>query len=136
MLQGRRNEALSTAVAGRMKMRSSGAGKRRGDGPNRPRWAVRRRRDSSLTAKQEQWSPHESKFTLLTARHTNKSREELLGQGTVSLSGKSADREAGEFLPQRTILPELGFQVPPDSPVVKTLHFHCGRYRFDPRPGN
>ena len=86
MLQGRRNEVLSTAVAGRMKMRSSGAGKRRGDGPNRPWWAMRRRRgDSALTAKQEQWSPHESKFTLLTARHTNKSRDELLGQGTVSL---------------------------------------------------
>ena len=45
---------------------------------------------------------------LLTAQQANKSRDELLGQGIVTLFGKPADKEDGGLVSQRTILP--GFE--------------------------
>lgn len=42
----------------------------------------------------------ESKLKLLATQQTSKSRDELLGQGLVTLFGKPADREDGGLLSQ------------------------------------
>ena len=49
----------------------------------------------------------ESKLLLLAAGQASKWREELLGQGTVTLFTKPADQEDGGLMSQRTVLPEL-----------------------------
>ena len=49
----------------------------------------------------------ESKLVLLTAQQANTLRNELLGQGVVTLFGKTEDQEDGEVVSQRTDLPEL-----------------------------
>ena len=54
-----------------------------------------------------------SLYCLLAAQQANKSRDELLGQGTVSLFGEPADREYGRLVSQRTLelFPELQFRL-------------------------
>ena len=52
----------------------------------------------------------ESKFILLTAQQANKSRDELVEQGLVTLFGKPADKDGG-LVSQRTILLELEFRL-------------------------
>ena len=54
---------------------------------------------------------NESKLLLLTAWQTNKLRDEVLGQGIVTLFVKPADPEDGGLVFQRTIFPELEFQL-------------------------
>ena len=51
----------------------------------------------------------ESKLVLLTAWLVNKLRDELLGQGIVTLLVKSSDSEDGGLVSQRTIFPKLEF---------------------------
>ena len=46
----------------------------------------------------------------LITRQANKSRDKLLGQGMMTLFGKSADQEDGGLVSQRTILPKLEFR--------------------------
>ena len=53
----------------------------------------------------------ESKFVQLTAQQSNKSRDKLLGQGTVTLFGKPTDQEDVRLVSQGTILPELDFRI-------------------------
>ena len=48
---------------------------------------------------------------LLTAQQANKLRDEVLGQGIVTLFGKPADQEDGRLVSQSTILPELEFRL-------------------------
>ena len=48
-----------------------------------------------------------SKIVLLTISQANKSREEVLGQGIVTLFRKPEDKEDGRLLSQSTILLEL-----------------------------
>ena len=43
--------------------------------------------------------------------HNGKSRDEVFGQEIVTLFGKSADREDGGLVSQRTILPESEFSL-------------------------
>ena len=49
----------------------------------------------------------ESELVLLTAQQANKLRDELLGQEILTLLRKPADREDGELVSQRTILPRF-----------------------------
>ena len=53
----------------------------------------------------------ESKVLLLTTRQASKSRDEVLGQGIVTLLGKTADGEGRGLVSQRTILPKLEFRL-------------------------
>ena len=53
----------------------------------------------------------ESKLILLAIPQANKSRDELFGQGIVTLFGKPADQEDGGLVSQRTILPELACRL-------------------------
>ena len=53
----------------------------------------------------------ESKFILLIKCQASKLKDEMLGQGIVTLFGKPADREDSGLVSQRTILPELEFRL-------------------------
>ena len=44
-------------------------------------------------------------------QQSNKSRDKLLGQGTVTLFGKPTDQEDVRLVSQGTILPELDFRI-------------------------
>ena len=83
-------------------------------------WSINRRVESGLGAKVEAERPGrgycsdivtESKLVLLTTQQADKLRDELLGQGIVTLLRKPADREAGGLLSQRTILPKSEFKL-------------------------
>ena len=51
------------------------------------------------------------KLVLLATPEANKLQDELLGQGIVTLFGKSADQEDGGLVSQRTILCKLEFRL-------------------------
>ena len=55
--------------------------------------------------------PHvtKSKLILLAIQQANKLRDQLLGQGIMTLFRKPADREGGRLVCQRTILLGFGF---------------------------
>ena len=53
----------------------------------------------------------ESKFVLLASGQVSKLKEEMLGQGIVTLFGKSADPEDGGLVSQRIISLKLEFRL-------------------------
>ena len=53
----------------------------------------------------------ESTFTLFATQHSNKLRDELLGQEIVTLFGKPADQEDDGLVSQRIILSKLEFRL-------------------------
>ena len=52
-----------------------------------------------------------SKLIRLATKQANKLRDNLLGQGIVTLFGKPGEREDGELVSQKTILPKLEFRL-------------------------
>ena len=61
------------------------------------------------------------KLLLLAAWQANKSKDELLGQGVVTLFGNLTDREGSRLVSQRTILSKLEFR-----PLLRYRGRGCG----------